>query len=250
VAVKEDLSHAGDGVQGGDVGRVPRGCARQGGRTPGRSRQGTFSGGSQATRVRSGFFVANASYVAQATGNPAVGAFLVDTGGTGQPAVAHRLRALLGTSVTVTDVTRTRATVGSSLTAVDLAGLTLVELAFAILLAAGAAVLALGIAERRRTFAIGAVLGATRTQLRGMVLSEAGAVTVAGIAAGALTAWALSVMPVKVLTGVFDPPPSTIPVPWGYIVAAVTVTAAAIAAAALGAARQTRRPPVEELRDL
>ena len=76
------------------------------------------------------------------------------------------------------------------------------------------------------------------------MLSEAATITVAGIAAGALTAWTLSVMLVKVLTGVFDPPPSTIPVPWGYIVAVVTLTVAAIATAALGAARQTRSPPV------
>jgi putative ABC transport system permease protein len=57
-------------------------------------------------------------------------------------------------------------------------------------------------------------------------------------------------MLVKVLTGVFDPPPSAIPVPWSYVVAVITITAAAIAAAALLAARQTRRPAIEELREL
>ena len=55
---------------------------------------------------------------------------------------------------------------------------------------------------------------------------------------------------VQVLTGVFDPPPSAVAVPWGYILATVTVTAAGIAVAALTAARGTARPAVEELRDL
>ena len=86
------------------------------------------------------------------------------------------MRTLLGPTVTVTDISTTRQTVGSSLTAVDLAGLTRVELAFALLLAAaaGGLVLGLGLAERRRTFAIATALGATRRHLRGMISSDAG----------------------------------------------------------------------------
>ncbi|MGW6512944.1 FtsX-like permease family protein, partial [Streptomyces niveus] len=146
------------------------------------------------TAPKDSFFVANASYVAKATGSDAIGAFLLDTGGTGQKTVAAELRHRLGTSATVTDITRTRATVGSSLTSVDLAGLTRIELGFAVLLAAasGGIVLALGLAERRRTFALTTVLGATRRQLRGLVLSEAAVTTVGGLAGGALIGWALS----------------------------------------------------------
>ncbi|MFF3559568.1 FtsX-like permease family protein [Streptomyces sp. NPDC002574] len=198
------------------------------------------------------FFVANAEYVAQATGSDAIGAFLVDTGGAGQTDVATRLHDVLGTSATVTDITRTRSTVGSSLTSVDLSGLTRIELVFAVLLAAGAGgiVLALGLAERRRTFAIATVLGASRRQLRGLALSEAGVMTAAGLTGGVLIGWALSEMLVKVLTGVFDPPPATIAVPWAYLVLTVLVAVAAIAAAAWNATRRATRPAVEELRDL
>ena len=69
----------------------------------------------------------------------------------------------------MTDIAHTRDVVGSSLTAVDLAGLTRVELGFALVLAAaaGGLVLLLGLAERRRTFAIATALGATARQLRG-----------------------------------------------------------------------------------
>ncbi|MGW3646220.1 FtsX-like permease family protein [Streptomyces sp. NPDC000878] len=111
---------------------------------------------------------------------------------------------------TVTDLTQTRGTVGTSLTAVDLAGLTPVELAFAVLLAAGAGglVLALGLAERRRTFAVATVLGATRRQRRRMVLTEAILLTAGALTGGAPIGWALSEMLLKILTGVFDPPPA------------------------------------------
>jgi putative ABC transport system permease protein len=63
-------------------------------------------------------------------------------------------------------------------------------------------------------------------------------------------AWGLSVMLVKVLTGVFDPPPSVIAVPVGYLGIAVFAVVAALTAAALAAAGTSTRPPVEELREL
>lgn len=204
------------------------------------------------TAPHDSFFVANADYVTKATGSDAVGAFLVDTGGQNTAAVATAIRDKLGTTARVTDIGTTRSAVGSSLTSVDLAGLTRVELAFALVLAAaaGGLVLALGLAERRRTFAIASVLGATGRQLRGLVLSEAALVVVGGVAAGAVSGWLLSQMLVTVLTGVFDPPPDRLSVPWPYLATTVAVAGLAIAGAALLAAQRSRRPPVEALRGL
>jgi putative ABC transport system permease protein len=204
------------------------------------------------TAPRDSFLVANADYVAQQTGSDAVGAFLVDTGGRNRLAVAAAIRDKVGTTATVSDITQVRAQVGSSLTSVNLAGLTRLELTFAVLLAAaaGGLVLAAELAERRRSLAIISVLGARRGQLRGLVLSEAAVVTAGGLAGGALVAWGLSVMLVKVLTGVFDPPPSVIAVPVGYLGIAVFAVVAALTTAALAAARTSTRPPVEELREL
>jgi putative ABC transport system permease protein len=204
------------------------------------------------TAPKDSFFVANASYVAKATGSDAVGSFLLDTGGTHQKQIAARLRHTLGTSAAVTDLTQTRGTVGTSLTSVDLAGLTRIELAFAVLLAAGAGglVLALGLAERRRTFAIATVLGAGPRQLRGMVLTEALLLTAGGLAGGALIGWALSEMLVKVLTGVFDPPPAALSVPGAYLTLTACAAVVAVLAAALNGVRRAARPAVEELRDL
>ncbi|MFJ9711002.1 ABC transporter permease [Streptomyces sp. NPDC101234] len=204
------------------------------------------------TAPKDSFFVANASYIAKATGDDSVGAFLLDTGGTNQQRIAAHLRTQLGTGATVTDLTQTRGTVGTSLTSVDLAGLTRIELAFAVLLAAGAGglVLALGLAERRRTFAIATVLGAQPRHLRGMVLSEALLLAVGGLAGGALIGWVLSEMLVKVLTGVFDPPPATLSIPGAYLALTGAAAVAALLAAALNGIRGSHRPAVEELRDL
>ena len=65
-----------------------------------------------------------------------------------------------------------------------------------------------------------------------------------------IVAGVISDMLVKVLTGVFDPPPDTLSVPWVYLVAVGGLTIAAVTAAAGVTLRALRRPAIEELRDL
>ncbi|MDP9219695.1 MAG: ABC transporter permease, partial [Actinomycetota bacterium] len=197
------------------------------------------------------FFVANAAYVARATGSDAVGTVLVDTGGTGQPATAARLRSRFADQATVTDITRTRGAVGSSLTSVDLSGLTRIELAFAVLLsiASGGLVLALGLAERRRAHAVLRVLGGSNRQVRGTVLSEGALLTGVGLTLGAGLGAAVSVMLVRVLTGVFDPPPDALSVPWAYLAVTALATIGAMGGAVAIASATGRRPAVERLRE-
>jgi len=204
------------------------------------------------TAPRDSFVVANADYVTQMTGSDAVGAFLVDTGGASPGAVAAGIRTVVGSEAQVSDIATSRQVIGSSLTAVDLGGLTRVELGFALVLAAASTglVLALGLAERRRTFALAATLGASPRQLGAFVWSEAGFVALGGLTAGGLVGAALSQMLVKVLTGVFDPPPSALAVPWAYLGAVAGVAAVAISAAAATAVRTARRSAVADLRDL
>jgi putative ABC transport system permease protein len=204
------------------------------------------------TAPKDSFFVANADYVAKATRSDAVGSFLLDTGGTGQPEVARAVRSLVGTSATVTDITTTRAQVGSSLTSVNLRGLTRLELFFAVLLAAGSGgiMLAVGLAERRRTTALLTVLGATGVERRRLLLSEAVVVAVGGLIGGALIGWALSAVLVKVLTGVFDPPPSAMALPWPYLTLTTCAVVAALGCAAALGTRPARIPAVEQIREL
>jgi putative ABC transport system permease protein len=204
------------------------------------------------TAPKDSFFVANEAYVAKATGSDAVGAFLVQTDGTSPSTVGHRLRSQLGTSAQVTNIVDERKVVGSNLTAVELSGLTRIELAFALVLAVAASGLALGLgfAERRRTFAIAAALGARGRQLGGFVWGESLFVSIGGLALGTAIAAGISDMLVKVLTGVFDPPPDALSVPWGYLLALIGLTLGAVAAAGALTLRTLRRPAIEELRDL
>jgi putative ABC transport system permease protein len=168
--------------------------------------------------------------------------------------VANEGRRILGppSGATVQDVVTQQRITLSSLTAIDLTGLSRLELAFAFILGAAATgvVLALGFSERRRTFAIASALGARRRQLAAFVWSEALLVSVGGIVIGVLIGWGLAYVIVKILTGVFDPPPDSLSIPWSYLVTLGLVVAGAIAAAAMGAIRATERPAVEIVRDL
>jgi putative ABC transport system permease protein len=204
------------------------------------------------TAPKDSFFIANQSYVSQATASDAVGAFLVQTDGTNPGTVAQRLRAQLGTSAQVTDIVNQRKVIGSNLTAVELSGLTKVELGFALVLAIAASGLALGLGfqERRRTFAIASALGAKSRQLGGFVWGESLFVTVGGLVLGTITAVGISDMLVKVLTGVFDPPPDVLTVPWSYLGGLIVLTVGAVGAAGTLTLRALRRPAIEELRDL
>ena len=178
------------------------------------------------TAPKDSFLVANASYVARQTGSDAVGAFLVNTSGSNVGPVADQVRASVGTGGSVTTIQDARGLVSSSLTSVDLSRLTGLELVFALLIAAaaGGLVIGLGLAERRRAIALATGLGATRRQVRRFGTAEPAYVLAVGTVCGLGTGAGLSYLLVKVLTGVFDPPPSHLSLPWGYLVAVVAAT--------------------------
>ena len=202
------------------------------------------------TAPRDSFIVANAEYVSRSTGVSAVDTLLVSTPGARPAGVADDIRKATGTDATVSDITTTRQIVGSSLTAVDLAGLTRIELGFALVLVmvATGLVLALGVAERKRTFAIASVLGARARHVASFVWSESAYVTLAGLALGAVLAWTLTHMLVAVLTGVFDPAPERAAVPWPYLWTLMAVAVAAVVCASAIAVRLARRAPLNALR--
>jgi putative ABC transport system permease protein len=205
------------------------------------------------TAPHDSFIVANADYVTRTTGTPSVQTLLVRT--TGSPtSVADEVRTLLGPSsgATVQDIVTQQRVTLSSLTAVDLHGLTRLELTYALLMAAACSglVLALGIAERRRSYAIASALGARSGQLAVFVWSEAVFVVGVGIALGVTIGWAIANVLVKILTGVFDPPPSGLTVPWGYLGVALAAAISATIVGGSGALRAVRKPLPQVIRDL
>jgi putative ABC transport system permease protein len=166
-------------------------------------------------------------------------------------ALADMVRAALP-DMQVQDITHVSQIIGSSLTSVNLTSLTRIELAFAVLMAASAAglMLALGFNDRRRSFAILSAIGAKRTQLGAFLWSEGALVflggSVLGLLSGIVTAWML----VKLLTGVFDPPPEGLVLPLGYLTLLVGLVAASVVAAVMLAEASLRKAAVDQLRDL
>lgn len=204
------------------------------------------------TAPKDSFFVANQAYVTARTGSAAVGSFLIQTDGTSPAVVARRVQRAAGPGAQVTNIVDQRQITGSNLTAVELSGLTRIELGFALVLvvAATGVALALGFQERRRTFAIASALGARRRQLGAFIWGESLFVTATGLVLGAGAAALLSVTLVDVLTGVFDPPPEVLAIPWGYLVAVTACAIVAVLTAGWLTLRSLRRPSIEILRDL
>ncbi|GGM50152.1 FtsX-like permease family protein [Dactylosporangium sucinum] len=195
------------------------------------------------------FLVANEGYVAaQAGAGP--GTHLVDTTGADPGTVAAALRQRIGAGPAITDITAARATVGSSLTGVDLAGLTRIELGFALALAVAAAglVLAVDLTERRRTFTILGVLRARPRHLAGFVAAEACVVTVPALLLGAALGAGMAQLLVLILGGAFDPPPDRLALPWGYLAGIVLAIVAAAAGTVTALVLATRRPVLSLVR--
>ncbi|HXL86871.1 MAG TPA: ABC transporter permease, partial [Gemmatimonadaceae bacterium] len=152
----------------------------------------------------------------------------------------------------VTDLGSVLKSISSSLTAVDLHGLTWIELSFAILLIAGASglVLGLGLIERRRDFALLAAMGAKGRQLGSFLWTEGLIILIAGMVLGFVTGFGIAKMLVKVLTGVFDPAPQSLAIPWVYLVVLIVAGCASTVLAVVIAQRVTQQKSLEALRTI
>ncbi|HEY2570899.1 MAG TPA: ABC transporter permease, partial [Solirubrobacteraceae bacterium] len=189
---------------------------------------------------RDSFMVANARYLQSVDG--AGGPNVVFAKANGDPAgVAARVAAATrADGVAVKDIRHQAAQTVSSITAVDLSGISRLEEAFTILLAAAAMWLfvSLAVSERRHEFATMAAIGATLKDIAGFVRSETVAILVAAVALAAVLGWLLSEMLVAMLQHVFDPPPDQLAIPWGYL---AELGLAAVVGALLAIALSTRK---------
>lgn len=192
---------------------------------------------------RDSFMVANLGYIARATRD--AGPNIVFARASGDPAqVAQRVAAATrADGTTVKNIRQQAAQTVSSITTVDLGGISRIEEIFALVLAAAAMGLfvAVALAERRQELATMAALGATLREIAAFLWSEAALVLAAALALAALLGWLLAEMLVAMLQHVFDPPPDHLAAPWtflgGLAGAAVLGTAAAAALAAAGIRR-------------
>ena len=193
------------------------------------------------------------SYVAQQTGIRAEEIVLLRTSGDAAT-VAQAAQAVVAAmaGVHVTDIGATQRAISSSLTAVDLRGLTALELFFAVLLLIGATGLVLGLSlvERRRTFAILAALGARANQLGAFIWSEGLLLLAGGCVIGIATGVGVAQMLVALLTHVFDPPPEILAIPWSYLALLLGAASIATGVAMAITQRLSTRLVVESLREL
>jgi putative ABC transport system permease protein len=204
------------------------------------------------TAPRDSFLVANADYIAEKTDDTTAEIVLMRASGDPETVAAAARKAFADApGVRVTSVGETQRLISSSLTAIDLRGLTTLELTFAIaaVIASAGLLFGLDVAERRRGFAVLALLGAKRNEIAAFLWSEALFVVGAGLAAGAAIGLVVAYVLVMELEGVFDPPPEGLSMPWPYLVTLVVTALVSVAAVVCIAARAFDKRRVEALRD-
>ena len=202
------------------------------------------------TAPHDSFLVANADYIAENTGDAAAEIVLMRSSGDPEPVAAAARKVFADApGVRVTSVGETQRLISSSLTAIDLRGLTTLELTFAVAAVIASAGLLLDVAERRRGFAVLALLGAKRNEIAAFLWSEALLVVGAGLAAGAAIGLVVAYVLVRELEGVFDPPPESLSIPWPYLATLVVTALVSVAIVVLIAARAFDQRRMEALRD-
>jgi len=184
---------------------------------------------------RDSFMVANLGYLLAVTHDRGPNVVFVKTRGSPSDS-AHRVAGTVRRfGGTVKDITSQTAQTVSSITTVDLRGITKIEEGFALVLAAAAMALfvVLGVIERRHEFATMAALGSSVRDIAAFLWSEAAIVLVGALALASLLGWLLAEMLVAMLRHVFDPPPDHLAAPWGFLLglggAAVASGAVAVA---------------------
>ena len=191
---------------------------------------------------RDSFMVANLPYLQAA--DHAGGPNLVFAKASDPPGAAARIAAATrGDGTIVKNISQQAQETVSSITTVDLRGISKILEAFTVLLAAAAMGLfiALGQIERRHEFATMAALGARLRDIRAFGWSEAVLVLTASVLLAAGLGLLLSEMLIAMLQHAFDPPPDHLAVPWTYLVELIGAALAGTVVAAVIAARSQAR---------
>jgi putative ABC transport system permease protein len=192
------------------------------------------------------FMVANLSYLLGVTHDPGPNVVLASTGAA--PAtVGHAVaRNVSPRGAIVKNISDQATQTASSITTVGLRGISRIEEAFALLLAAGALVLYTVVVrvERRQELATMAALGKSPRSIAAFIWTEIALIVVVASALAALLGWVLAEMLIAMMQHAFDPPPDHLAGPWGFLgtLALVIVLGSLLAAAV--AERSVRRLPI------
>jgi putative ABC transport system permease protein len=181
------------------------------------------------------FMVTNLAYLQQVTHGPGPNVVFAKTSSNPATVAAGVTVAVKPFGASVKNIQQQVQQTTSSITTVDLNGISRIEQLFAVVLAAAAMALfvALSMAERRHEFAAMTAVGASLRDVGAFLWSEAAMVLGASLVLAGGLGWLLSMMLVAMLQHVFDPPPDTLTVPWQFLIelglAAVVSAAVAVA---------------------
>jgi putative ABC transport system permease protein len=197
---------------------------------------------------RDSFMVANLDYLQSA--DHAGGPNAVFVRSSDPTATAHRIALATGAAgTTIKNIDQQSQQTATAITTVDLRGISQIEEAFTVGLAAAAMALfvTLILIERRHEFATMAALGASLRNIGAFIWSEAALVLAAGMLLAAGLGLLLAMMLVAMLQHVFDPPPDHLAIPWSYLgeLAAAAIVATTIAVGVT--ASRLRRLPLGKL---
>jgi putative ABC transport system permease protein len=192
------------------------------------------------------FMVTNLAYLHQVTHDRGPNVLFVRAAGDSGGLARRVASATAPFGVSVKDINGQTAQTVSSITAVDLRGISRIEEAFVLVLAAAAMALfvSVGLAERRQELATMTALGASLGRAAAFLWSEAVLVLIAAFALAALLGWLLAEMLVAMLQHVFDPPPDHLAVPWTFLGGLAGAALAGGITAAVLAALLIRRLPL------
>ncbi len=195
------------------------------------------------------FMVANLSYILASTHDPGPNVVFATSNGDVSKVARAVARTLSARAATVTNVNDQVTQTASSITTVGLRGISRIEEAFALLLAAGALILyaVLAHAERRQELATMAALGTRAGRIAAFVWTEIALIVVVASALAALLGWLLAEMLVAMMRHAFDPPPDYLAIPWAFLGSLALVVGLGAALAALVSVHTVRRMPVGEV---
>ena len=195
------------------------------------------------------FMVTNLRYLETAAHDAGPNVVFARTSGDPVPVAERIAAATRSDGTSVRNIREQTQQTVSSITTVDLTGIAKIESVFAVLLAAAAMGLfvGLGLAERRQEFATMAAIGASLRQISAFLWSEAAIVLGSALVLAAGLGWLLAQMLVAMLRHVFDPPPDTLAVPWVFLGLLAAAAIGAAAAASAVAVRGIGRLPLGEI---
>jgi putative ABC transport system permease protein len=192
------------------------------------------------------FMVANLSYILKATHDPGPNVVFAQTNGNPSQVAQAVAKRVTAKGAIVKNISDQATQTASSITTVGLRGISRIEEAFALLLAAGALILysVMAFAERRQELATMAALGKKPRGIAKFIWTEIVLIVVVAAALASVLGWILAEMLIAMMQHAFDPPPDHLAIPWGFLGALTLVVVAGAALAAIVAERSVARMPL------